>query len=197
MYQELYRGIEDNFRGSDDVRFLLTIFLQNMDINLNHRIMPQVTGKNHLLVTIHFGFLFIIIFCISLFAGGQTLPDSIVITKNIYINSNGIDSFQRSDRYSLLNTGENYFLNGKKISKSKVRGLVSEIQKRSNGEHSFKYFGIDTNWIKSNPADILKLYADKNEFEWNFQQKKFIFNELAKVNAYRDELNDYLSIGCC
>ena len=168
-----------------------------MDINLNQRIMPQVTGINHLPVTIHFGFLFVIIFCISLFAGGQTLPDSIVITKNIYINNKGIDSFQRSDRYSLLHIGENYFLKGKKISKSKVRGFVTEIQKRSNGEHSFKYFGIDTNWIKSNPADVLKLYADKNEFEWNFQQKKFIFNELSKINAYRDELNDYLSIGCC
>ena len=145
LYEELYRGIEGNFRGSDDVRFLLTIFLLNMDINLNHRIIPQVTGKNHLPVTIHFGFLFVIIFCISLFAGGQTLPDSIVITKNIYINNKGIDSFQRSDRYSLLYTGENYFLKDKKISKSKVLGFVSEIQKRSNVEHSFKYFCIDTN----------------------------------------------------
>ena len=126
-------------------------------------------------------FLFAIIIILnSLSAVGQTLPDSI-ITKNIYVNNNGVENIHRSDRYSLLDKQNNYFLNDKRVAVSKVRGFVSEIQKDSNTEHLFKHFGIDTTWIKNNPVDVLKLYANRNEFEWNFQQKKFIFNELSKV----------------
>lgn len=167
--------------------------------NLIQRLKLFVKKENQFSVLILFdlGFLFAVFFFSSQPAVGQILPDSILITRNIYINNNGVENIHSFDRYSILNKENNYFLNNKRVAKSKVRDFLSEIQKHSNAEHSFKHFGIDTAWIKNNPAEVLKLYANRKEFEWNFQQKKFIFNELSNISYYKDHLDDYLSIGCC
>lgn len=133
----------------------------------------------------------------SLSVVGQTSPDSIIITKNTYINKNGIENIYQTDNYSILYKNRNYFINGNRIAISKVRSFLYEIKDPGNAVQSMLDFGIDTVWIKNNSAELLKLYSDKNEFEWNYHQKKFIFNELTKISYYKEELKDYFSIGCC
>ena len=127
---------------------------------------------------------------------GQTLPDSVVITDNTFVNNfNGSDNIYRTDNYSIILDGNIYFLKGNRIAKSKILNLLTELTKPSNTDNSLAKYEIDTNWIKNNPADLLSLYSDKERVDWNEQQKEFIFKKLTDLSIYKEELNDFLSSG--
>ena len=132
----------------------------------------------------------------SLSAVGQTLPDSIVILNNTYVNNfSGSDNIYSTDNYSIILEGNRYFLNGGRIAKSKILNLLTELTKPSNADNSLAKYELDTNWMKSNPAELLRLYSDKERIEWNEQQKEFIFKKLTDLSIYKEELNDFLSSG--
>jgi hypothetical protein len=139
-----------------------------------------------------------IILLISLKLTGQALPDSIIITNNTYVhNLSGSDITYRSDNYSIIHQSNGYFLNGDKISKTNILRLLSELSKPNNTDNFLGKYGIDTTWIKNNPGEILNLYTNKEDFEWNNQQKQYIFKELTNLKNYQTELNSYFSNGCC
>jgi hypothetical protein len=136
----------------------------------------------------------------SLSAVGQTVPDSIVITNNTYIhtyseNLISIDKLYRTDNYSVILEGSKYSLNGNRIAKSKIQNLLAELTKQSNTDNSLAKYELDTNWIKSNPSDLLTLYSDKERIDWNNHQKEFIFKKLTDLSNYKEELNSFLSYG--
>ncbi|HOZ76923.1 MAG TPA: hypothetical protein PLY34_02955, partial [Ferruginibacter sp.] len=142
----------------------------------------------------------IILLLTSLKSLGQALPDSIIIIKNTYNhtydgNLQSTDKQYGADNYSISYDGKRYFLNGKKISKSKILNLLTELSKPSNTDNSLAKYELDTNWIKNNPADLLTLYSDKERIEWNLQQKEFIFKKLTNLSNYKEELNTILSNG--
>ena len=127
---------------------------------------------------------------------GQILPDSIVIINNTYINSfSDSDNLYRTDNYSIILDGKSYLLNGVRISKLKILNLLTELGKPDNTDNSLAKYEIDTNWIKNNPANLLTLYTDKNQIDWNGQQKDFIFKKLTDLANYKEELNDFISSG--
>jgi hypothetical protein len=132
----------------------------------------------------------------SLSAVGQTLPDSIVITKNTYVhNFTGGENLYGTINYSIIRENQNYFLNNKKIAKSKIFILLREVTKQNNTDNSLAKYEIDTNWVKNNPSDLLRLYSDKKIIEWNQQQKEFVFKVLTNLSNYKEELDDYLLDG--
>lgn len=132
----------------------------------------------------------------SLSVAGQTLPDSVVITYNTYVNNfSGSDNIYRTDSYSIILDGDKYFLNGKRIAKSKILSLLTELTKSDNTDNSLAKYELDTNWIKSHPEDLLTLYSDKKRVDWNEQQKEFIFKKLTDLLNYKEELSDFLSNG--
>lgn len=132
----------------------------------------------------------------SVSVAGQSLPDSLIVIKNTYVtNFEGGESLYQSERFSVLYNGNSYFLNGGRISKSKIRDLLSSIKDSSNGNNSLAKYQIDTNLIKSNPKDLLRFYSEKDKIEWNEQQKQFIFKELTNLHNYTERLNGYLAAG--
>ncbi|WP_462250209.1 hypothetical protein [Ferruginibacter sp.] len=138
----------------------------------------------------------IILLLKSLSAVGQTLPDSVAITYNTYVNKfDGSDNIYRTDNYSIILDGNRYLLNGDRIAKSKILNLLAELTKPSNADNSLAKYELDTNWIKNNPADLLTLYSDRERIDWNEQQKEFIFKKLTDLSINKEELNDFLSIG--
>jgi hypothetical protein len=138
----------------------------------------------------------IILLLTSLSGLGQTLPDSVVVINNTYVNNfSGTDNIYRTDNYSIILDGNRYFLNGNRIAKSKILNLLKELTKPSNADNSLTKYKLDTNWIKNNPTDLLALYSDKERIDWNEQQKKFIFKKLTDLSIYKEELNDFLSFG--
>lgn len=138
----------------------------------------------------------IILLFISLSAVGQTLPDSVVIINKTYVNNfSGSDNIYRTDNYSIILDDNRYFLKGDKIAKSKILNLLTELTKASNADNSLVKYELDTNWIKSNAVKLLRLYTDKESFEWNEQQKEFIFKKLTDLSIYKKELTDFLSSG--
>ena len=138
----------------------------------------------------------IILLLTSLSAVGQTLPDSIVIISNTYVNNlYGSDNIYRTDNYSIILEGKNYFLKGDRIAKSKILSLLVELTNQNNADNSLAKYGIDTNWIKNNPAKLLSIYFDNKRIQWNEQQKQFIFKELTNLANYNTVLNYYQSSG--
>ena len=138
----------------------------------------------------------IILLLPSLLAVGQALPDSVVIIKNTYVNNfSGSDNIYRTENYSIIRNGNRYVLNGDRISKSKILNLLTELTKPSNNDNSLAKYELDTNWIKTNPMDLLSLYSDKERVDWNEQQREFIFKKLTDLSNYREELSDFLSNG--
>jgi hypothetical protein len=138
----------------------------------------------------------IILLFISLSSVGQTLPDSVVIIKKTYVNDfSGNDNIYRTDNYSIILDDNRYSLNGDRITKSKILNLLTELTKASNADNSLVKYKLDTNWIKSNPVKLLKLYTDKERYEWNEQQKEFIFKKLTDLSIYKEELSDFLLSG--
>ena len=132
----------------------------------------------------------------TLSAVGQTLPDSVVITNNTYVsNFSGGDNLYHTDNYSVVFDGNSYSLNGKRIAKSKILNLLIELEKPDNDDNSLAKYKIDTNWIKTNPGDLLNLYSNKERIAWNEQQKEFIFKKLIDLSLYKEELNGFLLRG--
>jgi hypothetical protein len=134
----------------------------------------------------------------SFSAIGQSLPDSIIIIKNTYVNNfTENDILYQTDRFSIINKGNSYSLSDKRISKTKIQDLLSAIKDHSNTDNSLAKYQIDTNWIKNNPTELLSYYSNRERFEWNEKQKEFIYKELANLDNYREGLTYYLSSGCC
>lgn len=134
----------------------------------------------------------------SFSAVGQTLPDSIIITKNTYVNSfTESDNLYETQKISVLRKRNSYIVNGDRIGKSKITDFLSAINSPSNNNNSLTKYQIDTTWIKNTPSELLSYYKNGQEFAWNEKQKEFIFKELTNLDNYRKELKDYLSSGCC
>lgn len=134
----------------------------------------------------------------SLSAAGQTLPDSMVVTKNTYVNSfTDGDNLYGTERFSVLLNGNGYIVNGDRVATSKIIHLLSAIKDLSNTNNSLPKYQIDTNWIKNNASQLLAYYSNRERFAWNEKQKEFIYKELTNLDNYRKELKDYLSSGCC
>jgi hypothetical protein len=135
---------------------------------------------------------------IGLCGHGQNLPDSIAITVNTYVNDyNGGDTIYESTHLVIKHEGSKYKLGAKVIGKNKISQLLNAIVRDSRFDNTLSSFDIDSAWIKKNPNELLKLYSNKNDLEWNEQQIQFIHKQLTTVKYYQDELNRYLSSGCC
>lgn len=134
----------------------------------------------------------------SFSAVGQTLPDSIIITKNTYVNSfTESDNLYETQKISVLKKGNGYIVNGDRIGKSKITDFLSAINNPSNNNNSLTKYQIDTTRIKNTPSELLSYYKNREGFAWNEKQKEFIYKELTNLENYRNELKDYLSAGCC
>lgn len=134
----------------------------------------------------------------SFFSAGQILPDSIVITKNTYINNFiGDDNLYHTERISAIQKGNSYVVNGDRIAKAKVLDLLGAIKDTSNTYNSLDKHQIDTSWIKNNPNKLLTYYSKGKDFEWNDKQKEFIYQKLTNLYNYKEGLTYYLSSGCC
>jgi len=108
--------------------------------------------------------LIIILLLPSIIAVGQTLPDSVSIIKNTYVNNfSGGENIYHTDNYTIIRDGNKYVLHGKRVSKSKILNLLSALTKPGNSDNSLAKYELDTNWIKTNPADLLSLYSGKKE----------------------------------
>jgi hypothetical protein len=138
------------------------------------------------------------ILLISFSVSGQILPDSIIVTRNSYINNfTDKDSIYRTEKISVLKNGNEYILSGDRIAKTKILHLLSAIKDPSNTDNSLAKYHVNANQIKNNPSKLLLFYSDKERIAWNEQQKDFIFKELTNLNNYIACLNEYLSLGCC
>lgn len=143
-----------------------------------------------------------IVILLSLFTAteisGQTLPDSIVIIRNIYVNSfDGGDNLYDSEKVTLNRKNEKIYLKDRKVSKSKVLDLLEELKNQETQSYSLSNFGIDTVWIKQNPKELLKLYSDKSRVVWNKEQKDFIYQKLTNIEEYVKAHKEQLTSGCC
>lgn len=118
---------------------------------------------------------------------GQSFPDKIIVIKNTYQ-----DQFLADNEEGIYSSDSIALTNKRKISK-----LITELFKFDSEEKLLYKFGIDTNFIKKNPTELLKLYYGKNKIDWNESQKEYIFNKLTDINTYKHQLNNYLSRGCC
>jgi hypothetical protein len=134
---------------------------------------------------------------ISITAKSQILPDSIIITKNSYVNNfTDNDSLIKSEDYNYCHLSGKYICKDKTISESKAKSLIDEINNPSNKLDLLTKFEIDTAWIKQNPEELLKPYSNKYyNLSWNQQQKEYIFKKLTDLNDYKHGLIRYLSNG--
>jgi len=144
----------------------------------------------------------ILLLMTSLSVKSQILPDSIVVTNNLYVNnfyaegSTDIDSLIRTENCVYIQNRGNYFCGNQKISISKVKKIMLEINNPNNGVDLLIKFDIDTAWIKNNPEKLLKLYLNKHyNLSWNQQQKEYIYGELVDIDNYKHRLIEYLSDG--
>jgi hypothetical protein len=137
-------------------------------------------------------------FLLPLGSIGQSLPDSIIINYNTYIQSySGGDTLYRVEKYAIIRHGSHYRLNNKSINKNEIIGLLQELTVPSNSTNSLTKYGIDTTWIKKNPEQLLKLYPGKGEVEWNKEQRTFLYNKLTNIKDHQRQLNSHLRSGCC
>jgi hypothetical protein len=106
------------------------------------------------------------------------------------------DTLYQKKQATLIRKGESYRINGKSISKPKLRSFLRKLANPMSN-NSIARYGIDTLWIKNNPSEVLELYSDEHKVEWNKQQKEFIYRQLTTIENYQKEFNSYLSSGCC
>ncbi len=113
----------------------------------------------------------------------QTLPDKIVIIKNIYQNQyfSKNEEIFKSDTIVLSN-------------KKKINNLYTQLVRFDKEEQLLNRLGIDTTFTQNSPDKLLKGFNDNNKskFDWNQKQKEFIFKKLTDINVYKSELNEYL-----
>ena len=135
--------------------------------------------------------IFLIIFT-TFSVNSQNLIDKIVVTKN---------EFQGKYHYtdSSLTVSDSSYSSQKKTitNKKEILKFVIEFQSDNKGKDLLSRFEIDTNYIKNNTEKLLELYSNEEKIAWNTHQKEFIFKELKKAKNYKNELDEYLSIGCC
>lgn len=139
--------------------------------------------------------LLFLFFVISVFS--QSLPDSIIIIKKTYVNSSSGEKFQSGKSYRIYQKEATYFYEKNKIATSNINHFISELESKTNDDHSLTKYGIDTSYIKANPEQLLKLYSSGNHPEWNKQQKEYIFKKLTDVNLLQKKLDELLLAGCC
>jgi hypothetical protein len=137
---------------------------------------------------------------ISLSSIGQVLPDSMIVKKNTYIHTytntfRSEDKLYSSNQYLIKRKGNKYSFKRHRISKSKIGELLAELTNLDNTNNLLSKYEVDTTWLKNNPAEVLKLYSDTTQVEWNEEQKEYIFKKLINITFYRNELLDYLSDG--
>ncbi len=134
----------------------------------------------------------LLISLISFSVNSQNLIDKIVVTKN-----NFRSNYQSTD--TLISISDSLFNSQKKTitNKKEILKFVTEFQNDSKNKDLLSKFEIDTTYIKSNTEKLLQLYSNEEKIAWNTQQKEFIFKELKKIKNYQNELDEYLSIGCC
>jgi hypothetical protein len=121
----------------------------------------------------------------SITANCQNYIDKIIITKNVYTaRYNKSDSLYKSENKTITN-------------KKAIFKILEKFKKVDSKNYLLSKYKIDTTFIKNNPDEILKLYSNKLEFDWNSKQKEFIFKELCNLNNYKKELDEYLDNGCC
>jgi hypothetical protein len=119
---------------------------------------------------------------------GQSFYDSIIVLKNTYQNQvfPDIEELYRSDKIKVS-------------SKRLISRLISYLTKFDEERQLLFKFGIDTNFIKNNPGEVLKLYDGyyAKSIVWNEKQREFIYEKLTDVHSIKSGLNEYLSKGCC
>jgi hypothetical protein len=112
----------------------------------------------------------------------QTFPDRIVVVKNSYQSLPFTDQEDRYESDTIILTN-----------KRKIENFFTELVKFDKPELLLSKFEIDTAFILNNPNELLKLYNGGQKIDWNPKQKEFIFGKLTDFNAYKSELNRYLS----
>ncbi len=121
----------------------------------------------------------------SITANCQNYIDKVIITKNLYTaRYNKSDSLYKSENKTIT-------------SKKAIFKIIEELKNIDSKNYLLSKYKIDTTFIKNNLEEILKLYSNKLEFDWNYKQKEFIFSELGNINNYKKELDEYLNNGCC
>ena len=115
-------------------------------------------------------------------AKSQTLPDKIVVVKNIYQSQYFTDKEDLFDSDTVVLTN-----------KRKIYNLFTELVKFDDEAQLLNKFEIDTTFILKSPNELLKLYSGKNKIDWNQKQKEFIFKKLTDFNIYKSELKGYFS----
>lgn len=134
----------------------------------------------------------------SIIATAQTLPDSIVISQNMFVNNfQGGDASYKSKKFSINKKNDKLYLNNKKVPTSKILDFLHELKNQENYSYSLSNFGLDTVWIKQNPEELLKLYSDKSRVVWNKEQKEFIYQKLTNLDEFVKAHKQQLSSGCC
>lgn len=127
--------------------------------------------------------IFALLFSTQLFS--QNSPTKIEVAKIIYSSSFDSDT-------ETLYKVENIVVEDT----IKVRKLYGELSHKDE-RTLLSQFGIDTILIENNPEKFLAFYDDKNNFEWNKEQRSFILKELSRISNYEEILEDYLNNGCC
>jgi hypothetical protein len=146
--------------------------------------------------------LFIIVVFTVMDACAQTLPDSVVIIRYRFFNKTfdlGVDgdSVAETKKTVFSLSGGDYTSIDTTIDNLVVNDLLSEVYNPVNQDTSLKRFGIDTNWIKQNPENVLKLSTYFKEYKWNSAQKQLILKAITNVNDYRKYFSKLLESGCC
>lgn len=109
----------------------------------------------------------------------QTLPDSIVITRNTFVKDfEGGENLYNTEMFVIIRENHKLYLDDKKTPKTKILDFLNELENKENHIYSLSNYGLDTTWIKQNPEKLLPLYSDKKTIEWNNEQKNFIYKKL-------------------
>ncbi|EOA10919.1 hypothetical protein A343_0158, partial [Porphyromonas gingivalis JCVI SC001] len=134
----------------------------------------------------------VLMFAVSLTAGGQTLPDSLIIIKRIWQNRMADEIIYRMDTFRIIRQERYYRLYDKRISAKHIRNLVTEIRKADNKYNNLSKYGIDTSRIR-NGVFMLKAYVkDRKASGWNDLQKEVIAKELSTPENYHEALNNFM-----
>jgi hypothetical protein len=132
----------------------------------------------------------------------QTLPDSIKVMKRTYVrvglfSTNETDSVFSIEIYSFHRIGDQYVSGEREASKKLINQLQKFAVDTSFRTNALNNYGIDTDWIKQHPAEILASSPKKTYFRWNDAQKALIFKELTTIGNYKSALEEYIQEGCC
>lgn len=148
------------------------------------------------------GLLYAFTLIMPMAAQSQTMPDSVIVIKNMYANmgwTDGVDrdSLYSANKYVFKRSTTSYESDKNTVDYSLVKDLISEINDTDNLRNTLDRYGLDTAWIKANAAKALKTLPYAKRFAWNRQQTELINKELVKIKYYEDGFAEYLANGCC